>query len=590
MQNSSKGSLLSRFEKILADLTIKQAIWIITIVGLVVYFNSLLNGFAWDDFPYILLNPVSRSFNLAVLIGNNAFNSLGQYRPVAAIYFGLLYSLFKDSAFFYHFIELSIHIANALLLFTLFRRFFKNSVALFLTLIFLIHPIQVESVSFIASTLIPLFFLLGFAAFLIGIKNKINRKILLITPTLLLLSILTKEEGFLFLIMILVYRYLIKKITIGPFFISGITIGLVYIAMRVGFGGALFEKSGIAPIAQLSLTGRLLNIPAIIFFYLKTFVFPAQLTISQYWVVKTIDLKNFYLPAFVDLSFFALIICGYIYLYKRNKKLFNIFFFFFIWFIGGLFFHLQIVPLDMTVADRWFYLPAVGLLGMIGVIFQSVYLHRNAIIKTFVYVLAIIILIILSIRTMVRNTDWRDSLTLYLHDSKINDNFAIESNIGVEYSAKGQDDIALIHYQKSIQLFPYAVNLYNTGNYYGKRGDMDTAREYYYKAIDAPAFSEAARKDLSLGAAKLLISHDTPLQAKAFVNTLLLRYPKSAELWADFAICEYYLHNQDQALAAAYKAKILLNNGATNYLYNLILNKRPNNEINNFLFINLNNN
>ncbi len=576
--------------KLLNTLTTKRVIVIICVLALVVYFNSLFNGFAWDDYPYILFDPSTHSFNLGILIGRNAFNSLGQYRPVAAIYFALLYSLFRDSAFFYHLIELSLHIANTILLFLLFKKFFKKILALFLALIFLVHPIQVESVSFISSTLIPAFFLFGFSAFLMGIKNKIDRKVILISSGLLLLSFLTKEEGVLFLIMIIIYRYMIKKITVVPFLLSGVVICLIYTAMRVGLGGVLFEKSGISPIAQLSLTERLLNIPAIIFFYLKTFIFPAQLSISQYWIVKTIDFQNFYLPALVDLSFFALIFWQGVYLYGRNRKLFHIFLFFFIWFTGGLFFHWQIVPLDMTVADRWFYLPAVGLLGMIAVFFQSVNLHRNAIVKQIVYALAVIILIILSTRTMVRNADWRDSLTLYLHDSKINDNFAIENNIGVELSAKGQDDVALVHYEKSIQLFPYAVNLYNTGNYYGKRGGMETAREYYYKAIYAPDFSEKTHKDLLLSAAKLLISHDTPLEAKAYVNALLLKYPKSAKLWADLAICEYYLHNQDQALAAAYKATILLNNRATNYLYNLILNKRPNNEINNFLLINLTDN
>src|SRR5260370_40719782 len=133
--------------------------------------------------------------------------------------------------------------------------------------------------------------------------------------------------------------------------------------------------------------------------------------------------------------------------------------------------YMQIILLDATVADRWFYFPIVGLLGIVGVGIQTTKLSSKNV-KMLSWILGIILLSLLSIRTIVRNTNWSDAITLYEHDSNISDNYEIENNLGSEYADIHKYDEALTHYKKSEALFPFETNTYNIGFVYEEMGNL----------------------------------------------------------------------------------------------------------------------
>jgi hypothetical protein len=144
---------------------IKKYAYPLTIIaiGFFVYFNTFFNGFVWDDNSYIIGNVQIHSFNLPLFFGKNLFNTVGQYRPIPVLYFFSLYTMFGNMAFFYHIFSVSLHISNTLLLFWFFKQFFGKKTSLIASLAFLVHPMQVESVSYIsavASLLTVLFGLL----------------------------------------------------------------------------------------------------------------------------------------------------------------------------------------------------------------------------------------------------------------------------------------------------------------------------------------------------------------------------------------------------------------------------------------------
>src|SRR5260370_28504858 len=128
MQEGGQDFSLKSF---FVPLTTLKAINIIVIVGLIVFANSLFNGFVGDDKDYIVNNPFTHTVNLAVSFGTNGFNIVGQYRPIPATYFSILYALFGTTPFPYHLLQILLHVAATTLLYILFRKFLSSGIALF---------------------------------------------------------------------------------------------------------------------------------------------------------------------------------------------------------------------------------------------------------------------------------------------------------------------------------------------------------------------------------------------------------------------------------------------------------------------------
>jgi len=270
----------------------------------------------------------------------------------------------------------------------------------------------------------------------------------------LLLSLFSKETGFLFLLMILLYQLFYKReylvVTIS-YFIGTITL---YLIIRFSYAQDFLTRNSTIPIALLSLPERLINIPAIFFYYLQTFFYPTQLSIDQQWIVSSASFSDFYLPLFLDIFFLLLVVVFGILIYKKRRKKLNIYLFFVVWFLLGIGLVLQIFPLDATFSDRWFYFPIVGLLGIFGMFFQSLPIKKEQL-KYFVFGLTFICINILSIRTMVRNTNYVDQMTLFSHDAAVAKNgFDLENQLGAMYYQANNITESRKHFQKAVAEMP----------------------------------------------------------------------------------------------------------------------------------------
>lgn len=554
--------------------TLKAFNWIV-IIGIIVYFNCLFNGFVWDDLTYIIHYPLINSLNILDIFGKNFYNLGSQYRPIPLLYFSILYYLFTTSSFYYHIFQLLIHLTNVVLIYLLFKKFLNNIVSFFMSLIFLVHPIQVESVSYIASAGNPLFCLFGLIALHLSLNKKVDLYRYVTVFCLLLLSLLTKETGIAFIFIILTYMYLFQKKHILIYFVGSCITVLSYLLIRFLFVGFPYQQSQLSPIANLPLMQRLLNIPAILMHYFIMVFFPVNLSIEQFWVAKNINILNFYIPLLVIISFIiALFIFLKTYINENKTKL--VFIFFLTWFIYGMTALLQIIPIDYTTADRWFYLPFIGLLGLLGLISQQViYKYKQS--KTFFLIFIISLLFILSVRSIIRNTDWQNAITLYTHDIKINDNYDLENNLGGEYFKNGDYYNALIHYKKSEELLPYELNIYNVASAYENLKSFTNAKSQYLKVIKLNKFVVNVKfKQYAYESyAKISSFYENPNEKDMqFIKKGLKIYPNSGIMWASLAYGEYILNNYPTALESAKRADQIVNNVNTKYLLNQIINKR----------------
>lgn len=540
----------------------KYYIPVFFLIGFLIYGASLFNNFVWDDEEQILNNTLVHSItNLPNFFRGSTFNTGGTgslngiyYKPMMTVFFSLFYTVFGAKPFFFHFFQLILHIVNTCLIFILFGKIFSKDqkgipiAAFFLSLIFLIHPINVESVVYSSSLQDILYMFFGLVFLLFLIKNKLTLKKTISLSLLLLLSLLSKETGIIFILVSLVYVYLFQKEKLKSLIIVIFITLTTYSILRFGIAQVFFDKNGLSPITRISLWERLLSIPKIITFYLTTFVFPIHLSISQHWVVKSLTFADFYGPLIISVTLFLTLTIYLYHLYRSKNPLSKLFLFFYCWFIFGLGLHLQIFPLDMTVAERWFYMAEVGLLGMLGVLV----LDFKSVLSKFFFIPAVIILTAFSVKTVSRSLDWRNGLTLYSKDERITPNsFDLENNLGVELFRAGRFEEAKIRFAKSVEIAPFWwTNWNNLGAVYEQENNTKAAKEAYLTAIKNGQYYLSYENVAKI----IFFKEDNPQEAKKFTEDSLRILPQNPTLWLILALSDYKLNIKNEALSAAENA------------------------------------
>jgi len=133
-------------------------------VVFVCYANSLGNGFVFDD--DFLVPAYSRAWSFSHLIRT----LLESYRPVRNASYAIDFFVWGWRPFGFHLTNVLIHAGNVILVFLLIRRFtVKPRLAFLAALIFAVHPMQTDSVSYISGrrdVLFALFYLAAFHAYL----------------------------------------------------------------------------------------------------------------------------------------------------------------------------------------------------------------------------------------------------------------------------------------------------------------------------------------------------------------------------------------------------------------------------------------
>ena len=195
--------------------------------------------------------------------------------------------------------------------------------------------------------------------------------------------------------------------------------------------------------------------------------------------------------------------------FQKKAHMAKVYAFFLLWFLTGLVAHLNIFPLDATVAERWFYLPFVGILGIIGVLVSLV---KN---KRVVYIGLMVIICLFGARSYMRATDWGDPYRLYSHDILVSKNSAsLENNYGSLLFEQGNLKEAEVHYRNAIKLGPHSpIYWSNLAEVYEAKRNYKKAEEYYLDSIKHGRFYIAFEKYASL-----LIRQGKKKEAKEFLE------------------------------------------------------------------------
>jgi hypothetical protein len=568
----------SSLKNLFVPFTTLKAIHFIIGIGVLIFFNSLFNGFVGDDVPQIVENTYVHSVqNIPFLFtGSTFFNGTAQhldgiyYKPLFSSSFALLYTVSGPNAFWYHLFQLCFAVINTILVFLLLKHFFKIIPAFLLSLLFLIHPVNSESVLYISDLQEVLFLFFGLLSLLLLLRCH-SRKLLVIAALFLLCSLLSKETAILFLPMSLFYVYLFKRKMLYTW--SGLLVLVlsIYLVLRINAIGLIAHTTPVAPIEKLNFLTRLMQIPEIIIFYLKTFFYPLPLSFSYNWVYPHISITHFYVPLFFVLCFLGLV--AY-FLYTNGKQSSKTYtkvgIFFAAWLVMGIVLHLQIIPLDNTVAERWFYFPIIGLLGIVGLVTEiySINLKNKWIIS-----IIIITFVVLSVRTFVRSFDYRDESTLVSKDIQVSrDDYNLENGMSVLRLNQGKFSEAAFYVKESIQHNP-GWNNYNTlGTIYLKQGQYLKAKEAYEKAL---TYSDNYKTYQNI--ASLTLVSGKSEENIATVKAILRKFPFDSTLWLYLAILEYKAKNISDAKSAATKAEMYnyTQDAQISTISSIILNEQP---------------
>ncbi len=475
---------------------LKYPWFLILFFGLIVYAKAFFNPFVWDDQELIVNNALLKSSNfISYAVSGGNFNSGGlrilignYYKPLMGITYGINYRLWGLNPFGYHLFQIVLHLINASLVFYLFKKLFRfskypasDSLAFIGSLVFLVHPLGVEAVGYVAATQEVLYTFFTLASllliFLFSSRRLSGFLQILIFTSLVFLALISKESGLIVILLgILLIIFFTKKRLLSFLFSATVAFG-PYLFLRFHFLGWSLPWKGIFPMMNAPLDQRLLTLPKEFSYYLANFFYPHNLAISQHWLVKETTIGDFYFPLILLTTFVASVI----FLAVKLKS--KVFIFFAVWFFASLCLVLNIIPLDMTVADRWFYFPQIGLLGMIGIAFIK--LGNNRLKAPSIIAIGLVMVCLLSLRTYFRLRDWSSPLTLYSHDVQINPGaFDLENNLGTELFRIGKTEDAKTHFAKSLALLPtWWVSANNLGASYDHQGDLETAEKYYRQAI-----------------------------------------------------------------------------------------------------------
>ena len=332
-------------------------------VTFALYGESLYFNFEWDDVLYIQQNFWIRQLSFRHLEAIWTGTFLGHYAPITLSSLAVLYHFFGLEPFGFHVAQLLLHAVCVGLLFDTLRKLESPRVALLACFLFAIHPVNIETVAWIAeikSTLAFLFFLLSFRAFL-RLRSSGRPIDGAVCALFLLLSLLSKINTVVAPAVFLLYDYRQRvpftrrnlAILGGFFLIAGLFV-LVHMSSFF-FSSNSLAKESLGGAYYGGLGVHLQNIPFYIWFYIRMTLFPYPLTA---WHMFFVHARFDWMVAG---AWLVLAGGGWLLLRRSRNTQFWI-----LWFVVFLAPVLQIVPNLTWVAERYLYIPAIGAFVLLG--------------------------------------------------------------------------------------------------------------------------------------------------------------------------------------------------------------------------------
>lgn len=466
----------------------KRSILIAVLLGvltLALFSPAIGYGFVnYDDDLYVYENQhVLQGLNGSGIEYALTTSDIGTWAPLTWLSYECDTTVQGPRARSYHLTNLLLHAAAGALLFFLLQLMAQSLwVSVTVAVLFLVHPLRVESVVWIAErkdVLCAFFWMLGLiaywsyaqkpnarrwcAVFLCFVAGLMSKMMMVTFPFVLLLldfwplhrldldgATLWKE----------VRRLIFEKI---PFF------GGIILAIFIS-GSALHSRGAFSARPAEGLND-LLRVPENYVFYLGKFFWPAQLSVLYPMADVRLEIAL--------LSAALLVVITLVVLWQARQKPWLLVGW--LWFIGAL------VPVagfvsfgDFVVADRYTYLPSVGLAW--ALVASADPLARRYVFGR--WIATAIVALACAGATAANLPRWRDSFALYDAALRIGPHYVTYNNRGVALLQAGQTQAALADYESALKLNPKFSRAHNNrGSVLSDLGRYDDAIRDFDDAI-----------------------------------------------------------------------------------------------------------
>jgi len=477
---------------------------LLALLCLTVYFNSLSNGFVYDDLGSIVENKYIKQPGRLIgsLFNQSYFQFAGleaSYRPLSTLSYFLIYAIAELDPFYYHLASLILHTLNAILVYWLANLILQHRLlALMAGLLFACHPMLSEAVlciDFNDDLLATFFFLLALISYIRIETEYLSSSIkdYLLALLCYFLGLLSKEMAITLPAVILLYDVVLRDADRGTpnfkhwlnilrkrisFYSGFMAVSLVYVYLRFFI---LFNPQESLKDSAGSLVDRIIYLPGHIFSFVRLVVFPGHLNADYVfsYPASFFDIWNLIGVAVV----LVLVVAAYR-VHRFSKEIF----FGIWWFLITLFPVYNLIEIYHPLAERYLYLPIIGFCLVLPVVIQAAARKQFANPSTANVATLVPLVLILSLYaavTIARNSDWQNNFVLWSKTVQRSPNSLVaRGGLGMAYLERGMLDQAAEQFETSIKLYPgHYKSYYNQGLVYHQKGDLIKALDFFNRSV-----------------------------------------------------------------------------------------------------------
>jgi protein O-mannosyl-transferase len=506
---------------------------VLAVVTILTYRPAWHGGFLWDDDAYVINNELLTAQHGWQRIWFS-FDSPSQYFPLTYSTFRIEHASWGLNTTGYHWVNLLLHVGNALLVWAVLARL-RVPGSWLAAAIFALHPVQVESVAWITerkNVLMGLFFLLTLLAWIVFVDERTRRPWIFYCLALIFYALALSAKATactlpaaLFLILWLQRKPVtMRRLTqIVPFVVLGIGMGLLAVwweRYHQGTNRGVFTF--LSPIERILVASRA------VWFYLTKIVWPFKLTfIYPRWNISPADL--------LDYIWLLACIAGCVAIYFLRRyfgRSVEVAAAFFVTTLSPVIGFIMLFTFRYTfVADHYQYLACIGpiALASAGVVSLS---DKFAHYRTVILGAALLVVASLGTLTWRQAATYSDIETLWRATLARNPEcWMAHTNLGLVLFQKGQIDDAIAHYRSALQMQPDWWDAeYNLGTALLAKGQVDEAILHCEKAV----FMRPTDPDAQVSLGNLLLK-------KGRIDDAIAHYQKAITVRPDHFLARYGL-------------------------------------------------